>query len=146
MLIHFPSEETSRLRKLSRTWHGPYRVTPCNETNITAVKVYFPREDPIQVHQLRAKPCPCGFPAGFYWYGTKRKVPGRPPLWVQDVLDGCETPDSQSEQDAPTSASGPQGSTSSESKAEVSTQVDEGAPNISAISLGVELLLLQPVL
>ena len=72
VMIRFPSEETDRLCKLSRPWHGPYRVTSCNATNVTAVKVYFPREDPIQVHQLRVKPCPPGFTAGFYWYGTKR--------------------------------------------------------------------------
>ena len=51
ILIRFPSEESGRLRKLSRPWHGPYRVTSCNDTNITAVKVYFPIEDVIQVHQ-----------------------------------------------------------------------------------------------
>ena len=73
VLIRFPSEETGRLRKLSRPWRGPYRVTSCNETNVTAVKVYFPREDPIQVHQLRVKPCPRGFTAGYYWYGSKRR-------------------------------------------------------------------------
>ena len=99
VLIRFPSEETGRLRKLSRPWHGPYRVTSCNETNITAVKVYFPLEDSIQVHQLRVKPCPTGFTAGYYWYGTKRKGPGRPPRWVQDVLSGRER--SSTEEQAP---------------------------------------------
>ena len=68
VLIRFPSEETGKFRKLSQPWHGPYRVTSCNETNITAAKIYFPREDPIQVHQLRVKPCP----PGFFWYGAKR--------------------------------------------------------------------------
>ena len=48
VLIRFPSEESGRLRKLSRPWHGPYRVTSANETNISAVKVYFPLEDAIQ--------------------------------------------------------------------------------------------------
>ena len=91
VLIRFPSEETGRLRKLSRPWHGPYRVTSCNETNVTAVKVYFPREDPIHVHQLRVKPCPLGFTAGFYWYGSRRRGPGRPPRWVQDVLSGRDS-------------------------------------------------------
>ena len=90
VLIHFPSEETGRLRKLSRPWRGPYRITSCNETNITAVKVYFPRENSIQVYQLRVKPCPHNFPAGFYWYGTKRKSPGRPPRWVETILAGRE--------------------------------------------------------
>ena len=92
VMIRFPSEETGRLRKLSRPWHGPYRVTSCNATNVTAVKVYFPREDPIQVHQLRVKPCPPGFTAGFYWYGTKQRGPGRPPRWVCDILTGEESP------------------------------------------------------
>ena len=98
VLIRFPSEETGRFRKLSRPWHGPYRVASCNNTNVTAVKVYFPREDPIQVHQLRVKPCPRGFTAGFYWYGSKRKGPGRPPRWVKDVLAGKDSPDSRGEQ------------------------------------------------
>ena len=82
MLIRFPGDETGRLRKLSRPWHGPYCVTSHNETNLTAVKVYFPRESPIQVHQVRVKLCPRGFPAGFYWYGAKQQGPGRPPRWV----------------------------------------------------------------
>ena len=92
VLIRFPSEETGHLRKLSRPWHGPYRVTSCNETNVTATKVYFPCEDPIQVHQLRVKPCPPGFPAGYYWYGSKRRGPGRPPRWVEQVLMDSQQP------------------------------------------------------
>ena len=32
------------------------------------------------------KPCPDGFTAGYYWYGSKRRGPGRPPQWVQEVL------------------------------------------------------------
>ena len=88
--IHFPSEETGHLQKLSRPWRGPYRITSCNETNVTAVKVYFPRDYPIQVHQLRVKRCPHGFPAGFFCYGNKRKGPGRSPRWVESVLAGCE--------------------------------------------------------
>ena len=91
VLIHFPSDETGRFRKLSRQWHGPYRVTSCNDTNVTATKVYFPLEDPIQVHQKRVKPCPDGFTAGYYWYGGKRKGPGRPPRWVQAVLSDSES-------------------------------------------------------
>ena len=91
VLICFPGDETGCLRKLSRPWHGPYHVTSHNETNLTAVKVYFPRESPIQVHQVRVKPCPQGFPAGFYWYGAKRQGPGRPPRWVEQVLANSES-------------------------------------------------------
>lgn len=54
------------------------------------VKVYFPRERPIKVHQLRVKPCPQDFPAGYYWYGTKCKGPGRPPRWVERMLSEPE--------------------------------------------------------
>ena len=88
VLIRFPAEETGKRRKLSHPWHGPYRITSCDETNVTAVKVYFPLEDAIKVHQNRVKSCPGGFLAGYYWYGNKRKGPGRPPKWVEKVLSG----------------------------------------------------------
>ena len=88
VLIRFPSEETGKLRKLSRPWHGPYRVVSVNDTDLTAKKVYFPNETQIQVHQTRVKPCPGGFLAGYYWYGSKRKGPGRPPKWVKRALAG----------------------------------------------------------
>ena len=39
------------------------------------------------MHQSRVCPCPLEFPAGYYWYGTKRKGPGRPPQWVQNFLE-----------------------------------------------------------
>ena len=100
VLIRFPSDESGKLRKLSRPWHGPYRITSCNDTNVTAVKVYFPRENPIQVHQMRVKPCPDGFPSGYY---GKRQGPGRPPRWVQTILSGDATQpddDSRIEDDA----------------------------------------------
>ena len=79
VLIHFPSDETGRLRRLSRPWHGPFWVTSCNETNVVATKVYFPRDDPIRVHQTCVKPCLAGFTPGYYWYGGRRHGPGRPP-------------------------------------------------------------------
>ena len=44
VLIRFPHEETGRLRKLSRPWHGPYKITEENDPDVTAVKVYFPEE------------------------------------------------------------------------------------------------------
>ena len=40
----------------------------------------------IQVHQSRVCPCPPAFPAGYYWYGPKRKEPGRPPKWIDKLL------------------------------------------------------------
>ena len=31
-------------------------------------------------------PCPSEFPAGYFWYGSGRKGPGRPPRWVDRLL------------------------------------------------------------
>ena len=56
VLIRFPNEETRKRRKLSHPWHSAYWITSCNDTNVTVVKIYFPREDAIQVHQARIKP------------------------------------------------------------------------------------------
>ena len=106
VLLHFPAEESGKKRKLSRPWHGPYRVTAADNTNITALKVYFPKEDCIRVHQNRVKPCPEGFMAGYYWYGNKRKGPGRPPKWVETALGdeqgACQEPDASQAPDGDT--------------------------------------------
>ena len=67
-------------------------MTSFNETNVTAVKVYFPLEESIQVHQTRVKPCPDGFTPGYHWYGGRRRGPGRPLRWVQVVLSGDDPP------------------------------------------------------
>ena len=90
ILIRFPQEETGANRKLSRPWHGPYRVTSGSDTGVTAVKVYFPDEGPIQVHQSRVSRCPEVFPAGFYWYGNRRAGPGRPPRWIEQLLSDSD--------------------------------------------------------
>ena len=93
ILIRFPAEETGARRKLSRPWHGPYRVISKNGPDVTATKVYFPTESQIQVHMSRTCACPTGFPAGYYWYGSKRKGPGRPPKWVEELMnDDCPDP------------------------------------------------------
>ena len=83
--MKFPQDETGRLRKLSRPWHGPYRVIDKHNPDITVVKVYAPQDGQIQVHQSR---CPPELPAGFYWYGSRRSSPGRPPKWVDKLLQG----------------------------------------------------------
>ncbi len=87
VLIYFPQDESGRYRKLSRPWHGPYRVTSKTDPDVTCVKVYHPQEGPVHVHQSRVCPCPEDFPAGFYWYGGKWKGPGRPPKWVDRLLE-----------------------------------------------------------
>ena len=75
------------MRKLSRPWHGPYRVTALREPDTSVSKVYQPQSPAIYVHQSRVKPCPCNFPAGFYWHGGNNKGPGRPPKWVDQLLE-----------------------------------------------------------
>ena len=47
VLIRFPKDEAGKQRKLSRPWHGPYRVTQRNDPDVTAIKVYYPDEGPI---------------------------------------------------------------------------------------------------
>ena len=86
ILVHFPQDESGRWRKLSRPWHGPYRITEKIDPNITCVKVYHPQDGPICIHQSRICLCPDEFPAGYYWYGGKRRGPGRPPKWVDRLL------------------------------------------------------------
>ena len=80
VMVKFPQEETGRLRKLSRPWHGPYRIIDRRDPDVTVVKIYAPQEGQIQVHQTRVAPCSPQLPAGFYWYWTRRSSPGRPPL------------------------------------------------------------------
>ena len=38
------------------------------------------------IHQLRVCPCPDLLPSGFYWYGSKRRSPGRTPAWLSRLL------------------------------------------------------------
>ena len=87
VMVHFPHEETGKARKLSRPWHGPYRVVAVDDPDVTVSKLYFSQDGNIQVHQSRLKPCPPHFPHGFYWYGSRHRGPGRPPKWVSQVLD-----------------------------------------------------------
>ena len=93
MFIRFPKEESGKKRKLSRPWHGPYRIIACCEPNVTVTKVYKPGDDAIQVHQSRVCPCPQGFLPVYYWYGRSQKGPGQPPKWVDQLLDKMEEPD-----------------------------------------------------
>ena len=87
VFVHFPQDETGPLRKLSRPWHGPYRVIAVDEPDVTLIKVYFSNHSPIQVHQSRVKPCPPDLPAGSYWYGSRRAGPGRPPKWTEQLTE-----------------------------------------------------------
>ena len=104
VLIRFPQEESGRMRKLSRPWHGPYRIIDRRDPDVTVVKVYAPQDGQIppqdgqiQVHREctsapRVAYCPPELPAGFYWYGKRRSSPGRPPRWVDRLLQGTIAP------------------------------------------------------
>ena len=91
VLVCFPQDESGRWRKLSRPWHGPYRIVDKSDPDVTCVKVYHPQDSPIHVHQSRVCRCPAEFPAGYYWYGGKRRGPGRPPRWVDRLLQSGST-------------------------------------------------------
>ena len=84
VFVRFPQDESGRLRKLSRPWHGPYRIVQKEDPDITA---YHPQHGEIRVHQSRVCKCPVNFPAGYYWYGGRNKGPGRPPKWVDKFLN-----------------------------------------------------------
>ena len=86
VFVHFPEEETGKKRKVSRPWYGPFRVVARRDPNLTVTKVYFPEDTPIEIHQLRVCPSPNALPAGFYWYGARRRSPGRTPNWLQRML------------------------------------------------------------
>ena len=92
-ILKFPHEESGKQRKLSRPWHGPYRIMKLTDTGVTAIKIYFPEDGTIKVHQNRVSPCPMGLPAGCYWYGEKHKCPSLP-KWAfslfQEQVDSTE--------------------------------------------------------
>ena len=39
------------------------------------------------MHQERVCFCPPEFPAGYFWYGKRRHSVGKPPKWVQSLLE-----------------------------------------------------------
>ncbi len=84
VLVRFPQEETGKLRKLSRPWHGPYRVVSKREPDVTVVKVYAPQDGQIQVHQGRVSHCPPHFPTGFFCIGIEGRAANDPPNGLTD--------------------------------------------------------------
>eukprot|EP00731_Ephydatia_muelleri_P029828 Em0021g351a len=93
ILIKFPHEESGKNRKLSRPWHGPYRLLSCTDTDVVAAKVYFPDEGHIQVHQNRTTICRRDFPNGYYWYGKSQSSNKPCPQWLDAVLGSVGRPD-----------------------------------------------------
>ena len=142
IMIYFPQEESGADRKLSRPWHGPYRVVSSSETGVTAVKVYRLDESTIQVHQSRVCRCPEAFPAGFYWYGPRRSKPGRPPKWVDQLLTNPQmgqASDAVAEDKEPEPEAGPIDLDSETSTSETTCGSMNGAKDTPAIgSQGVD--------
>ena len=84
VFVRFPQDETGRFRKLSRPWHGPYRILERRDPDVTVTKVYHPQWGEIRVHQSQVCRCPDSFPA---WYGGRCSGPGHPPKWVEKFLE-----------------------------------------------------------
>ena len=40
----------------------------------------------------RVVKCPSEFPPGYFWYGSKRHGPGRPPKWIDRLVKKSTTP------------------------------------------------------
>ena len=87
MLIKHPQEETGANRKLSRPWFGPYRITGIENTRVIAEQIYRSIKDQIRIHLQRVTRCQADFPAGHYWYGGHRNGLGRPPKWIDRLIN-----------------------------------------------------------
>ena len=75
-------------------------MTSLDDPDVTVSNVYFPGDNPIQVHQSRVTLCPDQFPAGCYWYGNMHLGPGRPSKWVGHLLDSGNLMEPNDEPDA----------------------------------------------
>ena len=74
------------MRKLSRPWHGPFRIKSPEDPDVIVANVYFPGDAPIRGHQNRVTHCQKEFSAGYFWYGGKCKGRGKPPKWIEKLL------------------------------------------------------------
>ena len=95
--IKFPADKTGPNRKLSNPWHGPYRVVARKDPDLTATKVYFPQEEPIQVHQQRVTSSPPALVAVYYWYGPKKHSSGKVTQWVGKLMKEGENNTTQAQ-------------------------------------------------
>ncbi len=62
--MRFPQERSGRLRKLSRTWHGPYRITSLSGPDVCVSSLYY--SNSLKIHLSRMMLSPPNLPAGFY--------------------------------------------------------------------------------
>ena len=54
------------------------RIMSHDDPDSTVIKMYFPNDPQIQVHQSRVQMCPDSLPPGYYWYGKRKHGPGHP--------------------------------------------------------------------
>ena len=78
VLVHFPKDEAGRNQKLSRPWHGLYRVIEKQNPDVTLCKIYFLRKTTskfirCEYNHVNNFPLPDTI-------GTA--APGCPPKWV----------------------------------------------------------------
>ena len=72
------------------------------DPDLMATKVYFPQEEPIQVHQQRVTSSPpAHLVAGYYWYGPKKHSSGKVPQWVEKLTKEGENNTTQAQVDHP---------------------------------------------
>ncbi len=71
-------------RKLSQPL-GPSGSSLWTENLDIVLTIFFPQYGQIRAHQTRVQTYSSQLPAGFYWYGPRRRGPGRPPKWVDHL-------------------------------------------------------------
>ena len=72
VVMYHPEEATSKNRKVTRPWYGPYRVVSINMPNATVRKVFSPSDALETVHCNRLRKLLPSFPKSWYWYGGRR--------------------------------------------------------------------------
>ena len=82
-MVKFPQEETRSLCKVSRPWHGLYRIIDRQDLDVTVGSMPHRMDKFRELHPAHHS-CP--------WYGTRRSSPGRPPKWVDQLLRGEQFP------------------------------------------------------
>ena len=119
---------TGKKCKLSKPWHGPYRVTQKSDPDVTVIPVYFPESGSIQMHQCR---CPSKWPTSFYWYGGNKLSRGGVPRWLEKLLsrEPTESKDENESAESTKDTSSPeQDDTTAETSETLTPQEEEIKP------------------
>ena len=105
-MVHMPAESQGKNWKLSRPFHGPYRVLKVTPTNVEVRLVDHPKDEPIFVALNRVRLC---YPeqGNTTWSGLKgsRRKPKNAISKPQKATHSTSTSDSS--KDLPQPYSGP---------------------------------------